>query len=90
MQPLSRKKNLRAHLANVHDIDQMTEKYCETYTKSVFKCKECDVKFMYKKNLKAHIKNKHGDKAIAYECELCPSKYSNKRTLVAHVKMKHK
>ena len=68
----------------------MTEKYCETYKKSLFKCKECDVEFMYEKNLKAHIKTKHGDKAIVYKCELCPSKYSNKRTLVAHVKMKHK
>ena len=84
------KKNLRAHLANIHDIDQMTEKYCETYKKSLFKCKECDVEFMYEKNLKAHMKTKDGDKAIVHKCELCPSKYSNKRTLVAHVKMKHK
>ena len=82
-------KNLRAHLASVHDIDQMSENYCEERTKTKFKCADCDAVFAYKKNLKAQRKSKHDEEPRVYECDVCPSKFSNKRTLVSHLKMKH-
>ena len=82
-------KNLRAHLANIHDIDQMREKYCEPSEKDIFKCEDCDSVFHYKKNLKAHRKSKHEEPAAVYECEICHSKFSYKRKLVSHVKVKH-
>ena len=82
-------KNLRAHLANIHDIDQMTESYCEDKERSNFKCEDCDSVFTYEKNLRSHKKSKHMDTPRVYECDICPSKFRNKRTLVNHVKMKH-
>ena len=42
------KKNLRAHLANIHDIDQMREKYCEENKRNIFKCEDCGSEFNFR------------------------------------------
>ena len=89
MKKFKQKKNLRAHLASIHDVDRMKEKYCEESEKTVFKCPDCDSTFVYKKNLTAHTRAKHENKASTFECVECESKFSNKRTLVEHVKRKH-
>ena len=83
------KKNLRAHLANIHDIDQMRERYCEEKNKDIFKCEQCESEFAYKKTLMFHIKSKHEGNYSVYECDICHSKYSNKQNLAKHVKLKH-
>ena len=83
------KKNLRAHLAHVHGIDQMKEDYCEDEEPTVFKCKDCDLVFNYKRGLTFHRKSKHAENTV-YECDVCRSKFTYKHNLVKHVKLKHK
>ena len=83
------KKNLRAHLANIHGINQMREKYCEDEDQTVFKCKDCDLSFNYKKSLAIHRKAKHEEKTL-YECDICHSKFTYKHNMVKHVKLRHK
>ena len=82
------KKNLRAHLASIHGINQMKENYCERSDEESFKCDKCGTEFMYKKNFDAHVRNQHKDRDV-YECEMCKSKFSHKRNLVVHLKAKH-
>ena len=84
------KKNLRAHLLNIHNIDQMREMYCEDEDKKYFKCKDCDSEFSYKKSLTVHRKNKHEGKISVFECDLCNMKFGYKHKLLSHMKSKHK
>ena len=84
----NQKKNLRVHLANVHGINQMKEKYCESDEEEMFRCDRCDVEFAYKKNFDAHKREKHAGLAL-YQCKQCKSKFKQKRNLAAHEKSKH-
>ena len=43
------KRDLRLHLASIHDVDLSTERYGESYEKAVFKCGKCESRFGYKK-----------------------------------------
>ena len=63
--------------------------YCEDSERIVYRCGNCHFTFGYQKNLNAHIRAKHGNKADVHECEECQSRFSNKRILVEHVKRKH-
>ena len=83
------KKNWRSHLAYVHGIDQIKEKHCEDDEQIIFKCKDCDLTFDYKRSLALHRKTKKEEK-IMHECEFCESKFTYKNNLTKHVKLKHK
>ena len=83
------KKNLRAHLLNIHSIDQMREKYCEDKSNNIFKCEDCDSEFSYKKSLKVHRQNKHEGKDIFFACDTCKAKFRYKHKLENHKKAKH-
>ena len=83
------KKNLRAHLLNIHSIDQMREKYCEDKSNNIFKCEDCDSEFSYKKSLKVHRQNKHEGKDIFFACDTCKAKFRYKHKLESHKKAKH-
>jgi KRAB domain-containing zinc finger protein len=79
------KRDLRLHLASIHDVDQSREKYGEPCEKEVFKCGNCESTFGYKKNLNAHIRTKHKASVERFKCEECQSDFRDKRTLVDHV-----
>ena len=83
------KRDLRLHLASIHDVDKSREKYGESWEKEVFKCEHCESTFSYKKNLNAHIRTKHSAKVERFKCEECQSDFLYKQTLVDHVKRKH-
>ena len=63
--------------------DEKTLEFTEDYN-----CKECKATFSYKKNLNAHVRNKHGVVEM-FKCELCECIFKNKRTLTSHKKAKH-
>ena len=83
------KRDLRIHLARIHGVDLLTEKYGESYEKAVFDCEKCESTFGYKKNLDAHIRSKHSSSVESFKCDECKSEFRYKKTLVDHVKRKH-
>ena len=83
------KRDLRFHLAKIHDVDLFTEKYGESYEKAAFKCGKCESTFGYKKNLNAHIRSKHSISVESFKCDKCKSEFRYRKTLVDHVKRKH-
>ena len=75
--------------SKIHGIDQIKEKHCEDDEQIIFKCKDCDLTFDYKRSLALHRKTKHEEK-IMHECKFCESKFTYKKNLTKHVKLKHK
>ena len=73
------KKNWRAHLAYVHGIDQIKEKHCEDDEQIIFKCKDCDLTFNYKRSLALQRKSKHEEKNM-YEFKFV-SRSSHTKTI---------
>ena len=83
------KRDLRAHLLKIHEINQRTEDYMENSENKVFICKKCGTNFQYQKNLNAHIKVNHTESIQPFQCEECPLKFKHKTTLMNHQRVKH-
>jgi uncharacterized C2H2 Zn-finger protein len=81
------KMNLRAHLANIHDIDQIRGKYFEENKRNIFKCEDCGSEFNYKKSLTLHRKTKNAVNSYMFEYEICHSKFSYINKLASHIKL---
>ena len=75
------KRDLRLHLASIHDVDKSREKYGESWEKEVLKCEHSESTFSYKKNLNAHIITKHSARVERFKCEECQSDFLYKQTL---------
>ena len=65
------KRDLRAHMLKIHNLNQMKEDYFEEKVKQLFKCKDCSSTFQYQKSLNAHVKANHSEDAEFFQCEDC-------------------
>ena len=57
------KRDMRAHMLKIHNLNQMKEDYFEDEVKQLFKCKDCSSTFQYRKRLNAHVKANHSEDA---------------------------
>ena len=82
------RKNLNAHLINVHGTNPRKEDYWQDLQKETFKCKSCGKEFARKTDLKVHIKVKHTTQEL-FPCDKCEKQYSYKTNLERHKLEKH-
>ena len=79
------KKDLKVHLLNKHDLNNIKEDYDEkSDTGNGYKCESA---FRYKKNLNAQVRSNHL-KVDSFPCTDCDLIIRNKRSLVRHKKTK--
>ena len=83
------KRDLRAHMLRIHNINLRKEDYLEHQEEKLLKCEHCILTFRYKKNLKAHVRKNHSDDIKLFECEDCLSKFKERKSLISHQRVKH-
>ena len=83
------KRDMRAHMLKIHNLNQMKEDYFEDEVKQLFKCKDCSSTFQYRKRLNAHVKANHSEDVQFLQCEDCPSMFRYKKTLLNHQRVIH-
>ena len=82
------RKNLNAHLINVHGTNPRKEDYWQDLQKEIFKCQSCGKKFARKTDLKVHIKVKHTTQDL-FQCDKCEKRFTYKTNLDRHKLEKH-
>ena len=86
---MKKKIGTKVHMLNIHTVNYTKEDYQEKSNDvNEYKCDKCESSFKYKKNLNAHVKNKHVNKEV-FPCDECESSFANKKSLVRHKNGKH-